>query len=128
MPVHLLIIPALVQAFSPLSPAPSQAQAVQTPQAAQIMVTVRDIPGDPLAGVKVSLEGNQRGLDSETNELGQASFGALPPGRYRLKAEKAGYRPLSQEFQVDPGPTRKIELRMIKDSGASAPKKPAASA
>ena len=113
MPSFLLILPALIQA------GPSHEQA------SNVLVTVRDIPGDPLAGAKVSMEGNLRGLSGETNELGMLSFGLLPPGKYFLKAEKEGYRPHSQPLQLEGTPARKIEVRMVKET-ATAPKKPKA--
>ncbi len=100
---------------------PLQAPAPE-PQAAQLVVTVRDIPGDPLEGAKLSLEGNQRGLVSATNSLGLASFGALPPGKYVLKASKEGYRALVQDVQLEAGTVRKLELRMVADPRPS--KKP----
>lgn len=98
--------------FFALPPASIQAPAPEAP-AAQLVLTVRDIPGDPLDGVKLSLEGNQRGLNSTTNSLGMATFGALPPGKYVLKAAKEGYRPLSQEVQLEGAAVRKLELRMV---------------
>lgn len=101
MPFLLLLPPALVHPAPPENPG------------TQVLVTVRDIPGDPLEGVKVSLEGNQRGLDVATNSLGLASFGAIPPGKYVLKATKAGYRSQTQQLNLDGSPTLKIELRLV---------------
>lgn len=98
--------------LSALPPAALQAPAPEA-QAAQLALTVRDIPGDPLEGVKLSLEGNQRGLTSSTNSLGMATFGALPPGKYVLKAAKEGYRPLTQDVQLEGGALRKLELRLV---------------
>jgi hypothetical protein len=111
----LLLPPALILAALPESPG------------TQVLVTVRDIPGDPLEGVKVSLEGNQRGFDVATNSLGMASFGAIPPGKYLLKATKAGYRPQSQQLTLDGSPTLKLELRLVVEPNP-APKKPGGSA
>jgi hypothetical protein len=80
------------------------------------VLTARDIPGDPLEGVAVTLEGNQRGLSAATNSLGMASFGALPPGKYVLKASKPGYRSLTQDVHLETGATRKVELRLVAEA------------
>jgi hypothetical protein len=105
-----------------LSPPVLQAPPAEAP-AARLTVTVRDIPGDPLEGVHVTLEGNQRGLEVDTNSLGLASFGSLPAGRYRIKALKQGYRPASQEVQLEDGAHRKLEFRLIAET-RPAPKQP----
>ncbi len=114
MPFLLLLPPALIHPAPPDSPG------------TQVLVTVRDIPGDPLEGVRVSLEGNQRGLDVATNSLGMASFGAIPPGKYVLKATKTGYRPQTQQLTLDGSPTLKLELRLVVEPNP-APRKPGGS-
>lgn len=106
----------------PLAVLVALAQAPSAPRMAEVQVTARDIPGDPMAGVKLTLEGNQRGLTSETNELGLASFGGLPLGKYRLKAEKEGFRTQLQEVVLEAAGVRKLEIRMVKESPAPAKK------
>ncbi|MFN8011702.1 MAG: carboxypeptidase-like regulatory domain-containing protein [Holophagaceae bacterium] len=106
----------------PLAALVALAQAPSEPRMATVQVMARDIPGDPMAGVRLTLEGNQRGLTSETNELGLASFGSLPLGKYRLKAEKEGFRTQVQEVALEAEGLRKLEIRMVKETPAPAKK------
>src|SRR5439155_13478228 len=61
-----------------------------------IVGTARDASGAVLAKVIVTVTNEATGttVSEITNELGAYSFSTLIPGRYRIRAELAGFRPL----------------------------------
>lgn len=67
---------------------------------------VKDIFGDPLPQVRVTL-GNDT---TQTDEMGNFSFEDLTPGLYRLKVEAEGYQKYDKEFLADIGRNH-IEIR-----------------
>jgi hypothetical protein len=114
-----LLIPAL--AAAPPGPA-ANGVAGNAAQAVDIQIQVRDIPGDPLAAVQLLLEGRGETLRAETTSTGLAAFTGVPPGRYRLRAEKEGYRAHVQDLEVAGRAPRPVQIRLVKLHAAPAPK------
>ncbi|MCL4401783.1 MAG: carboxypeptidase regulatory-like domain-containing protein, partial [Acidobacteria bacterium] len=64
----------------------------------QITGVIQDASKAVIPGAKVMAANVQTGLKREasTNDLGYYSFPLLPPGTYRVVAQKEGFRPVSQ--------------------------------
>ena len=62
--------------------------------------TVRQ-PGGPLSGVHVSLVGTR--FETATDIAGRFTFGAVPAGRYGLRAQRMGFAPIDQQIQIGDG-------------------------
>jgi hypothetical protein len=102
-----LLIPALAAA-------PSGPAANGVAEGVEVQIQVRDIPGDPLAAVRLVLEGRGQTLQTETNSLGLAAFAAVPAGSYRLRAEKDGYRTHVQDLDLTGRPPRTLQFRLVR--------------
>jgi outer membrane receptor protein involved in Fe transport len=77
--------------------------------------SVRNDAGDALAGVSVSLIGENTGLTraTATDGLGRYSFAALAVGTYRLRVEATGFRPLVREgLTPTVGQTLVVDVRL----------------
>lgn len=77
--------------------------------------TVTDASSAAMPGVQVKLSNKDTGLVREvvTNEQGFFTFVRLPVGRYELKAEKQGFRPLQMtELPLTVGAVATLELKM----------------
>ncbi|MEO7144947.1 MAG: carboxypeptidase-like regulatory domain-containing protein, partial [Bryobacteraceae bacterium] len=72
------------------SAAPSYGQAVN----ATVLGTVTDITGGAIPNAKVTATETDTGISrtSQTNESGNYTFPDLPPGRYSVTVEVAGFK------------------------------------
>ena len=59
--------------------------------------TIRQ-PGGPLSGVHVLLVGTR--FETATDIAGRFTFGAVPAGRYGLRAQRMGFAPIDQQIQI----------------------------
>ena len=97
-------------------PSALQAPARPAPRSITLTVRVKDISGDPLAAVKVTLTPPPTSPapphSGTTDAQGAAGF-TLAPGRYRLRAEKEGHRPETLDLDLD-GSRPTVELRLVR--------------
>lgn len=70
--------------------------------------TIRQ-PDGPLSGVHVSLVGTR--FETATDVAGRFTFGAVPAGRYGLRAQRMGFAPIDQQIQIG-GSEPPLELTM----------------
>jgi len=80
-----------------------------------IVGTVVDPSGAAVGGARVSATGAATNVEATTatNAAGFYEFPLLPAGRYVLRAESAGFRPVrSEEFTLNSGTRPRVDLRL----------------
>ncbi|MCK6591130.1 MAG: TonB-dependent receptor [Polyangiaceae bacterium] len=76
--------------------------------------TVLASGGDaPLAGVSINLKGVSTNLRATSTEKGAFSFENLPPGKYEVTIESAGFQPLTVEEEVVAGERTEVKYRLL---------------
>lgn len=80
------------------------------PAGGELLVTVVNAQGQPVAGAEVSLVGFP--LRARTNNQGQARFSGLRPGRYLLQAATSSGEAASQEATLAAGAQLQVLLRL----------------
>ena len=93
-------------------------QSMQSPGSAQVHGSITDSENHPLGGVMVQLrsESNSTVLSTITGPEGVYVFSALQPGKYRVEAEKSGYRnSVANNLTLKQGEERQIDLRLSSD-------------
>jgi hypothetical protein len=96
-----------------VSAAPS-ARAQQSVTSATLGGRVEDVNGATLPGASVTaanVETNQSRTSTADGE-GRYRFSYLPPGTYRLKAEKSGFAPLTKELTLTIGQALDVPLAL----------------
>ena len=99
-----------------LALAPPRAEAQQ---AATVLGRTEDDAGAPVAGVAVTLLGADGAFRRTvlSDVQGEYRLLAVPPGRYRLRADRLGYRaPPARELTLAPGERRRVDLRLAVDT------------
>ncbi|MFN0169300.1 MAG: TonB-dependent receptor domain-containing protein [Bryobacteraceae bacterium] len=80
-----------------------------------IVGTIVDPSGAPVAGVKVVATEARTNISNETrsNPTGYYEFPLLPAGRYVIRSEAGGFRPVrSEEFDLNSGTRPRVDLRL----------------
>lgn len=85
----------------------------QTPTGS-VIGTVTDPSGAVVPAARVELRSQQTGFRRivETTSLGEYSVPALPPGRYDVTVEAAGFKPTSREALVEAGLATTLDIRV----------------
>ena len=75
---------------------------------------VKDPSGAVLSGARITVTNTQTGVarSSTTSELGHYVFPLLPPGPYRIEAERKGFQKYAQEFRVQTGVASTVNITM----------------
>ncbi|MDB4878778.1 MAG: TonB-dependent outer membrane protein SusC/RagA [Gemmatimonadetes bacterium] len=104
---------ALALAAAPLAPAvldaPLFAQ-VPLQGTGRITGTVTGDAAQPVEGVQVSLANTRYG--ALTNAAGRYTIAGVPAGSYQLRAQRVGWRPVTQSVTVSAGGVATVDLRM----------------
>src|SRR5207253_2413247 len=74
----------------------------------------RGLPG-AVPDAKVTIEGNGARYELTTDAAGQATVGGVPPGEYKLRAERDRYLPVERTLQVHAKGCVEIPLFMALD-------------
>ena len=87
---------------------------------ANIIVTVVDDSGDPLANAAVTLTGGNTPQVLATEANGQCTFPNLPPGQYRLLVVREGFntRAASVTLTDAADATVKVEMKVVEEEAA----------
>ena len=64
------------------------------------------------AGVTVVSDETGRRRTVQTDSTGEFSFTALPPGTYRVEAERDGFRQITQAVTLNVNQELRVELRL----------------
>ena len=75
---------------------------------------VRGLPG-AVPAAKVSIEGNGVRYELTTDAAGEATLGGVPPGEYKLRAERDRYLPVERTLQVHAKGCAEMPLFMALD-------------
>ena len=106
----VLAILALLVSFEGVS--------AQSSSYAAVSGTVRDGLGGPLGQAIVTLTSMGGTVESETTTSGSGAFSLrlVPPGRYELRVEALGYRPLvARVLSLSGGDQRSLDLTLVVD-------------
>jgi hypothetical protein len=82
---------------------------------AQLTGTITDSLGATIAGARVMAVNTATNIENETlsNELGLYRIPALPPGAYRVRAERTGFRPVVQDgLQLSVNQTARLDFAL----------------
>jgi len=76
--------------------------------------TVTDQSGSVIPGVSVTATNTSTGItySSQSNASGAYYIGALPPGPYKITAEKTGFKQWARTLQLEVSQTASIDFRM----------------
>src|SRR6266540_1758868 len=70
----------------------------QSPAAPNLDIVITDAKAHPISGVRVELTGEQRTIKTaDTDDRGRVSFSQLAPGRYGIRAKKAGFETVDKQ-------------------------------
>src|SRR5437867_3904074 len=70
----------------------------QPPAVPNLDIDITDAKAHPISGVRVELTGEQRTTKTaDTDDRGHVSFSQLAPGRYSIRAKKAGFETLDKQ-------------------------------
>lgn len=88
---------------------------VRAQEAGQLVGRVTDGVGRAVEGARVEVvrdEPAAQGRTARSGETGGFGFGALPPGRYRVRVERAGFQPREERVTVEPGDRHTLIVRL----------------
>jgi tetratricopeptide (TPR) repeat protein len=90
-------------------------------QSGTVNGTVRSAAGEPVAGASVFLEGPSKPIEVKTSADGTFTVSAVQPGRYTLRAEKAGaHSNRTMSLTLADGDTKHVDLRLLSLSSPDA--------
>jgi len=86
----------------------------QTVFSGNVQGLITDPSGGAIAGAKVKLKNLDTGVasDTETSSSGNYRFSSLPPGRYSVRVESAGFAAAEQNVTLGTGQTQGINITL----------------
>lgn len=110
-----MTIPGAVRSMALLLVLLGGAGTVRAQETGQLVGRVTDGVGRAVEGARVEVvrdEPAAQGQTARSGETGGFGFGALAPGRYRVRVEHAGFQPREDRVTVEPGERRTLIVRL----------------